>query len=209
MRWLEMSEPCSVNLQYNGLHTCLASVCVTVHAGVWVQGHIAWVPVFMSSILPAGEGTISTLKKPLITSGYIPVSAIHQVHLSESGSFKSLPVCFIYRLFTARRKRYSYRWKLMLLLWRPFYRYLPFQLSDHSIFTVLLPQTNNLTVKAVGLPSQAFCLRLALLRMRGWGWGCFDIRALFPPLLISPNKREARPHTWQGVIFHLWKTVKF
>lgn len=63
MRWLEMSEPCSVNLQYNGLHTCLASVCVTVHAGVWVQGHIAWVPVFMSSILPAGEGTISTLKK--------------------------------------------------------------------------------------------------------------------------------------------------
>lgn len=158
-------------------HLC---VCVTVYSGVWVRGHI--VLVFMSSILPAGKGTISTLaavKMPLITSGSIPVSAIHQVHLSQSVSFKSLPGCFIYHLFTARRKRYSYRWKQMLLLWRPFYRYLSFQLSDHSIFSVLLPQTNNPTVKAVGLPSQAFCLRLALLRMR--------LRLLWHTSFISPT----------------------
>lgn len=84
-RWLEISEPSRVNPRYNGLHTRLASVCVTVYAGVWVGGRIAW--VFMFSILTAGEGTISTLapvKMTLITSGYIP--AIHQVHLS---------VCFI------------------------------------------------------------------------------------------------------------------
>lgn len=53
-------------------------------------------------------------------------------------------------------------------LWHHFYRHLSLQLPDRRIFKVLLSQTIIPTVRAVDLPSQVLCLRLACLRMRGW-----------------------------------------
>lgn len=67
----------------------------------------------------------------------------------------------------------------------------PLQLSNCTIFILLLPQTNIPTVRLVGMPSQVFFffppLRAALLKMTV----CIDIWALAPlalPPLICPDK---------------------
>lgn len=188
MRWLEMSEPSGVNLKYNGLHTCSASACVTVYSGVWVRGaEYSDLPSFLQEKeLDPHLRQLKRLLSPLATYLYPPFIKFISQRLFHSSlcQFASFPICSL-----QGGKRYSSRWKQRLSVWCPFSWYLSFQLSDYSIFTALSPQTNNPTVKAVGLPSQACCLRLALLRMRGWG--CFDMRALSLPLLMSPKQKRS------------------
>lgn len=90
----------------------------------------------------------------------------------------------------------------------------PLQLSNRTIFILLLPQTNIPTVRLVGMPSQVFFflspLRAALLKMTV----CIDIWALAPlalPPLICPDK-GTKTCQMQGeeldYFFLSWQKVK-
>lgn len=99
--------------------------------------------------------------------------SILEVHLSEFVLFRPLPACSIFHLFTKGEVNIPIAESMLVsipdvscvtLFPEAFF----LQLSDHRIFIVLLPQTNIPTIRALGMPSQAFCPRLALLKMRSW-----------------------------------------
>lgn len=149
---------------YNVVHTCLASLCVTVHAGVWVRGHT--MQKCIPSIRPTWRRSYIhrvLLLNTLTTSGYIP--ALPFIRFIPQGCLHSCLFQFAwFAICLPSGRSYSSRWKQMFSLFYPFKGIYLFSCRT----TALLPQTNNPAVKAVGLPSQAFCLRLALLGMRGW-----------------------------------------
>lgn len=189
---------------YNVAHTCLASLCVTVYAGVWVRGpHCAK----MDSFHP------SPLEKELYPQGAPPehphhlwlhtCSAIHQVHLTGLSSFKSLPVCLFCHLFSASGRRNSSRWK------QNFFTLM--SLLKVFIFSAIWPQHFHSIVTPNKQPDCQSCrpaqpslLPEVSLVENERLTGCFDIRALSVPLLISPNKRK--PDHMQGrVSFSVWR----
>lgn len=97
---------------YNVVHTCLASLCVTVYAGVWVQGPLceySFLPTLPPEMEPYPQWPqLKCLPNTLITSGYIlPLPLIR--FISKLSSFKSLSVCWICYLFTARGRSSSSR----------------------------------------------------------------------------------------------------
>lgn len=164
------------------LHTCLASVRVTVDAGAWVQGHTR--RGFIPSFLPSCRRI--QLKCLLITSGDIPAPPFicfisHSQFHSSLGQFAS-----------------EYCWRCIYL----------FSCPTTAFFTALLPTNKQAACQSCrparpSLPPEVSFVENERLT------GCFDTRALSLPLVISPNKRGARPHTWRGVSFHLEKTVEF